>query len=1014
MNEENNHGNESYSTNTTWFVQSKTAASLRTVDPMKSNNLTSTIRLLALACALTTSLVVQAQPTISSVSPDGSRLFQYSPTLSFLASSPAGVTNVSVSLTVKKLDGGTSFQSLTPANGLSITGPSTGETVTANLKSNRLYSASITIQDANGATANQSVTFDTINPSYTFEVEDWNYTDTNDFTAGHYFDSPQTNRYAGRATTAGQDASSSGNGNHDYRPGGDDGSGGFATEGAGDNPKRAAYIGTGLNDYDVGWTDGGEFANYTRHFPAGTYHVYLRAANPNNPGTDNAELSGAMVGKFAIPNTGGWQNYQYVPLIDFLTGNPVEYVSDGSEQTVRLDFIQASCNVNFFLLVPPDTQIDPVGDIAFGDMYPNGAFQFQATNTFTFEATSSVDINASGISVQVNATNLFGQGTSQTLTSGSGLTVGGTPTARTVSFALSSNKIYSVAIQVLDANNNGASSNVVFDTISPAYVVEAEDWNYGGGLYFPEPQTNAYSGQDGVAEIDFHRAGGGGGNAYGNRLGLSTENAGDVPRENYIGLPDFDIGNAFGGNWCNYTRNFAAGNYNIFVRVSRGDGGSQVNAGSISTVTGATTDTQTASVLGTFDAPNTGGWQKYVWQTVRNGIGYPVVLAAGAGGEKTLRYTVTGGGHNPGFFLLMPADLSQASPPYVSDFKPDGSAMFQLTNKMTFTVNSTVGLTTGNIVVNLDGIVLTNLTITGSSTAWQVSAPIVANEFHTAIITLTDAVGTSISTNNFGAFSSANYQFEAEAYDFDGGQFVDNPQWNDYYQKGAIADVDYHDVATGGPYNYRTAGTATETITDLPRDQFNGLQEYNIAFFENGEWGNYTRNYPVGAYHVYLRVATGNGNNTTATLEKVTSGRGTTTQTTVPAGSFTILNDGWGTFRWSQLRDANNQPAVVIIDSLPATLRLGRPVSTPGANANFLMLVPVQTTQLKVARSGNTTSISLPAQTGYSYQVQYKNKLTDAIWTNVGSVIVGNNTIQSVNDTTSEGSRFYRAQVSQP
>jgi len=978
---------------------------------MKRTNLTSIIRSLALAGALTTSLVVQAQPTITSVSPDGSRLFQYSPTLSFLASSPAGVTNVSVSLSVKKLDGGTSFQSLTPTSGLTITGPSNGETVTANLKSNRLYTANITIQDANGATANQSVTFDTINPSYTFEIEDWNYT-AGDTTPGHYFDNPQTNAYAGRATSSGTDASSSNNGNHDYRPGGDDGSGGLATEGTSDNPKRAAYIGTGLTDYNVGWTDSGEWANYTRHFPAGTYNIYLRAANPNNPGTDNAELSGAVVGKFAIPNTGGWQSYQYAPLTDFINGNLVEYVSDGSEQTIRLDFIQASCNVNFILFVPPDTQTDPVGDVAFGNMYPNGAFQFQATNTFAFEVTSSVNINANGISVLVNATNLFGQGTSQTLTSGSGLTVGGTPTARTVSFALSSNKIYSVAIQVLDANNNGASSNVVFDTISPAYVVEAEDWNYDGGLFVPEPQTNGYSGLNGVAEIDFHRAGGGGGTAYGGRIGLSTENAGDVPRENYIGLPDFDIGNAFGGNWCNYTRNFAAGNYNIFVRVSRGDGGTQANAGSISTVTGATTDTQTASVLGTFNAPSTGGWQKYVWQTVRNGIGYPVVFAGG--GEKTLRYTVTGGGHNPGFFLLMPADLSQASPPYVSDFKPDGSAMFQLTNKMTFTVNSTVGIATANIVVNLDGTVLTNLTITGSSTAWQVSAPIVPNEFHTAIITLTDAVGTSVSTNSFGAFSSANYQFEAEDYDFDGGQFIDNPQVQQYFGKGATANVDYHDVATGGPLNYRTSGTATETINDLPREQFSGLQEYNIAFFENGEWGNYTRNYPVGAFHAYLRVATGNGSTTTATLEKVTSGLGTTTQTSVPAGSFTILNDGWGTFRWSQLRDANNQPAVVIIDSKPATLRLGRPVATPGANANFLMLVPVQTTQLKVTRTGSTTSLSLPAQTGFSYQIQYKNKLTDATWTNLGSVIVGNNTIQSVNDTTSEDSRFYRAQISQP
>ena len=61
---------------------------------LMKTNLTSIIRTLTLAGALTASLVVQAQPTITSVYPDGTRLFQYSTTLSFLASSPAGVTNV--------------------------------------------------------------------------------------------------------------------------------------------------------------------------------------------------------------------------------------------------------------------------------------------------------------------------------------------------------------------------------------------------------------------------------------------------------------------------------------------------------------------------------------------------------------------------------------------------------------------------------------------------------------------------------------------------------------------------------------------------------------------------------------------------------------------------------------------------------------------------------------------------------------------------------------------------------
>jgi len=36
------------------------------------------------------------------------------------------------------------------------------------------------------------------------------------------------------------------------------------------------YIGSGQSDYDIGFTDGGDFGNYTRHYPAGTYNIYMR------------------------------------------------------------------------------------------------------------------------------------------------------------------------------------------------------------------------------------------------------------------------------------------------------------------------------------------------------------------------------------------------------------------------------------------------------------------------------------------------------------------------------------------------------------------------------------------------------------------------------------------------------------------------------------------------------------------------------------------------------------------
>src|SRR6267142_2498675 len=205
------------------------------------------VQFIALLSSVAFVVVVEAQPVISNVYPNGTNMFQPSSTLSFTASSPAGVTNVTVGLTVKSLYTGQSYlKNLTAANGLTITGPSTSLSVSAALTSNTLYTAAIQIRDASGSVANQTVTFDTISPSYTWEAEDW------DYNGGQSIDNPQTNLYAGLGTGAG-DAQNS-NGGAAYRPINP----GLSTEGNGDL-RRVPWIGSGLTDYDVGFTDGGDY-----------------------------------------------------------------------------------------------------------------------------------------------------------------------------------------------------------------------------------------------------------------------------------------------------------------------------------------------------------------------------------------------------------------------------------------------------------------------------------------------------------------------------------------------------------------------------------------------------------------------------------------------------------------------------------------------------------------------------------------------------------------------------------
>jgi hypothetical protein len=213
----------------------------------------------------------------------------------------------------------------------------------AGLKKDTVYSATISLVSQSGAVNYKSYQFDTFSASYyTFEAEDY------DYDSGKFFDNPQTNAYSGLTAVDGVDAHNGSNGNQDYRPH-DSAAGGLATESNSDIA-RPAYA-SGLKDYDVGWNDGGNWANYTRHFPTGTYNIYLRGSNPNAAGTDSAEISGPVSGRFAVPTTGNWQTFTFIPLTD-ASGSLVEFTPTGAAQTLKVATVGGSYNANFYMLVP--------------------------------------------------------------------------------------------------------------------------------------------------------------------------------------------------------------------------------------------------------------------------------------------------------------------------------------------------------------------------------------------------------------------------------------------------------------------------------------------------------------------------------------------------------------------------------------------------------------------------------------------------------------------------------------
>ena len=91
-----------------------------------------------------------------------------------------------------------------------------------------------------------------------------------------------------------------------------------------------------------------------------------------------------------------------------------------------------------------------------------------------------------------------------------------------------------------------------------------------------------------------------------------------------------------------------------------------------------------------------------------------------------------------------------------------------------------------------------------------------------------------------------------------------------------------------------------------------------------------------------------------------------------------------------------------IINGTGATLNSA--VTT--ATANYLW--PNPKFSVSAGLSSLNLAVSFPTESWHSYQLQYKNAVTDAGWSNLGGRIGGNDTLKMICDPTSAASRFYR------
>jgi hypothetical protein len=114
------------------------------------------------------------------------------------------------------------------------------------------------------------------------------------------------------------------------------------------------------------------------------------------------------------------------------------------------------------------------------------------------------------------------------------------------------------------------------------------------------------------------------------------------------------------------------------------------------------------------------------------------------------------------------------------------------------------------------------------------------------------------------------------------------------------------------------------------------------------------------------------------------------------------------------MRDDSGNLAKVYLNGSTNTLKLTRAATGPDVNVNFFILAPAPSpsqTTLSATVSGGNINIKFPTQTGFSYQVLYKDNLSDPTWTPLGSPIAGDGTVKTIQDPTGGQQRFYRLYI---
>jgi hypothetical protein len=482
-------------------------------------------------------------------------------------------------------------------------------------------------------------------------------------------------------------------------------------------------------------------------------------------------------------------------------------------------------------------------------------------------------------------------------------------------------------------------------------------------------------------------------NAHNYRTGIPAEQAGpsryvpmgasedagtlDVLRSGgWIIEENYSIG-WVGNEWFNYTRNFTNSNYRIIASMAHdGTAANNLRARFGVVVNGKGTETQEVVEVGSFSNPGSAGWGNHALNLVQqNGQDTIIRLS----GTNTIRVFADQGDFD--WFAFIPT-TDPTPPPAVTSVTPGVGNVVLVANELNAILTDLFRQTTinfGSIRLTVDGTDVTSAAqitdTTGGATIRYAPAGGFTTGGHTYSITFTDSGSTPITFN--GDFRVANHPntfvIEAEDLNYDSGQTIAEASTMPltpglYNGLGAVSGVDYNVVGNeAGEATYRTNEVPNIPMNgggDANRGPFSVTPSYKIGWTSGGdnpEWFNYTRTFPAGNYNVYAALSHGGGGPTAGSLQLVTAGANTTTQTLQQLGTFNVAGGtgGWGVNRLVPLVSGGSVASVSL--SGTQTVRM-----TMASDADFDYLLFVPTTGgpgpganiTSVTRSGGNITIN--------------------------------------------------------